>query len=128
RIVAALDNSLATGPVTATALALADLFGAVPALVHVQGGGDRLARESAQAVDLPLETLAGPVVERLRERAREDDVAALVIGARGTPGGRRPLGSTALAVATSLDKPVVVVPPHARSRAPRRRPRARARA
>ncbi len=36
-----------------------------------------------------------------------------MIGARGTPGGRLPLGGTALSVATALLKPVVVVPPDA---------------
>ena len=42
-----------------------------------------------------------------------DHVVAVAIGACGTPGGRRPLGATAAAVATTLLKPVVVVPPDA---------------
>ena len=35
----------------------------------------------------------------------------MVLGARGRPAGRRPAGSTALALITSIGKPIVVVPP-----------------
>jgi nucleotide-binding universal stress UspA family protein len=46
------------------------------------------------------------------------DVALAVVGVRGHPAGRRPAGSTALAVATSAAKPVVVVPPEPRDPPP----------
>jgi nucleotide-binding universal stress UspA family protein len=42
------------------------------------------------------------------------EVAVAVLGVRGNPAGRRPAGSTALAVATRATKPVVVVPPEPR--------------
>jgi nucleotide-binding universal stress UspA family protein len=114
KVIAALDNSLAARPVLETAVALARLLDAEPELIHVTVDGDRMARSAADAAGLPLQTLPGPVTERLLERAEAEDVVSLVIGSRGTPGGRRPLGSTALALATSLLKPVVVVPPDAR--------------
>jgi hypothetical protein len=38
-------------------------------------------------------------------------VIAAVLGARGTPAGRRPIGRTALRVVEQANKPVVVVPP-----------------
>lgn len=45
--------------------------------------------------------------------AAGEDVAAVVIGARGTPADTRLAGSTALELITVLRKPVVVVPPAA---------------
>jgi nucleotide-binding universal stress UspA family protein len=113
RVIAALDNSLAARPVLAIACALGELLAAEVEPVHVAVDGDRIARSGADAAGLRLRTLDGPTVDALLEAARADDVEALVIGARDTPGGRRPLGGTALAVATSLGKPVVVVPPDA---------------
>jgi nucleotide-binding universal stress UspA family protein len=112
KVIAAIDNSLAARPVIATAVGLSRLLGAEPMLLHVTDDGERIARGAADAAGLPLETLAGPVVTCLLERSREEDVIAVVVGARGTPGGRRPLGGTALALATALEKPVVAVPPH----------------
>jgi nucleotide-binding universal stress UspA family protein len=113
-VLAALDNSLAGKPVLATARALARMLGAQVSAVHVVTDHDGTARNVAETMDVPLRIASGPVVDRLLEAGRNDDVTAVVIGARGTPGGRRPLGSTALAVATSLLKPVVIVPPEAR--------------
>jgi nucleotide-binding universal stress UspA family protein len=110
KVIAALDNSLAAKPVLATALALGRLFDAEPELIHVSVDGERTVRSAADVAGLPLRTVSGPVLDRLLERGRAEDVVAMVVGARGTPGGRRPLGSTALAIATSLQKPVVVGP------------------
>jgi nucleotide-binding universal stress UspA family protein len=115
KLIAALDNSLAAGPVLSTAVALGKLLGAEVVALHIPADGDRTARIAAEAAGLELQTPAGPVVDSLIEIGRSSDVFAIVLGARGTPAGRRPLGSTALAVATSLPKPVVVVPPDARS-------------
>jgi len=102
KLITALDNSLAAQPVLTTALALGRLLDAEPELIHVRVDGDRTARSTADVAGLPLRTASGPVLDRLLECGRAEDVVAMVIGARGTPGGRRPLGSTALAVATSL--------------------------
>jgi nucleotide-binding universal stress UspA family protein len=114
-IIAALDNSLAAKPVLTTAVALAELFGAEVTPVHVTTDGARVARSISESAGLTLQTLRGPIVEQLLDQARPDEVAALVLGTHGTPGDRRPLGSTAVAIATSLQKPVVVVPPDART-------------
>jgi nucleotide-binding universal stress UspA family protein len=112
-VLAAVDNSLAGKPVIATARALAEVLGAQVEAIHVQTDGGRTARSAADAAGVPLHTESGPVVERLVARGDSDDVVAMVIGARGTPGGPRPLGGTAAAVATDLHKPVVIVPPDA---------------
>jgi nucleotide-binding universal stress UspA family protein len=111
RVIAALDNSLAARPVLATAQSLAKLFDARVDAVHVRKNGTRVASNEAAAAGLRLQMLAGPTVERLAEVADAEDVAAVVIGARGTPAGARPVGSTAFELMESLDKPLVVVPP-----------------
>jgi nucleotide-binding universal stress UspA family protein len=113
-VLAALDNSLAGNPVLVTARALARLLGAQVRAVHVVTDHDETAKSVAAAAGVPLRILKGTVVERLIEAGNEEDVTAVVIGARATPAGRRPLGSTAMAVATGVLKPVVVVPPDAR--------------
>lgn len=112
-VLAALDNSLAGNPVLVTARALARGLGARVGAIHVVTDNEGTARNVAQAAGVPLRVASGPVIDRLIEAAGDDEVAVLVIGARATPSGRRPLGSTAFAVATSLPKPVVVVPPDA---------------
>lgn len=114
KVIAAIDSSVAARPVLATARALAVLLGAEVEALYVGGDGDRVPASEADAAGLELRTEPGPVIERLIQVGMEDDVVALVLGARGTPLVRRPLGSTALAIATSLPKPVVVVPPDAR--------------
>jgi nucleotide-binding universal stress UspA family protein len=113
-VLAALDASLAGNPVLVTARGLAEMLGAQVRAVHVAVDGDRTARNVAEAAGVELSVVNGPVVDRLIEAGRGDEVTAVAIGARGTPSGHRPLGSTAFAVATSVLKPVVVVPPDAR--------------
>jgi hypothetical protein len=108
---AALDSSLAANPVLVTARALSRVLGARVHAINVVIDGDDSARNVAEAAGVPLQIASGAVVECLVEAGQDGDVAALVIGARATPSGPRPLGSTAFAVATSLAKAVVVVPP-----------------
>jgi nucleotide-binding universal stress UspA family protein len=113
-VIAALDNSQAASSVFTTSRALGRVLDASVEAVHVPVDGDRVARSAAAVAQIPFRTATGPVVERLIEIGQASDVAAVVLGARGSPLGRRPLGRTALAVATSLPKPVVIVPPSAR--------------
>lgn len=113
-VLAALDSSLAGNPVLVTARALARMLGANVRAINVVTDADTSAQNVAAAAGVPLRIASGSVVESLVEAGRADDVVAVVIGARATPAGRRPLGSTAFAVATSLIKPVVVVPPAGR--------------
>jgi nucleotide-binding universal stress UspA family protein len=113
KVVAAIDNSAAAGPVLATAAAVAELFGADVEAIHARAEGDRVAHGLARPEGAPLQEVPGPPEAAILAAATSEDVVAVVVGARGTPGGRRPVGSTAFAVITGLEKPVVVVPPDA---------------
>ena len=114
KVLVALDNSLAGKAVVASGRALATLLDADLEALHVREDGGRTARNTAEAARVPLHTVAAaPVVGTLVEAGHADDVVALVLGARGSPVARRPLGGTAAAVATALAKPVLVVPPEA---------------
>jgi nucleotide-binding universal stress UspA family protein len=113
-VLAAIDNSLACRSVLATARALSDVLAADVEALHVPADGDKTARAAAAAAHVTLRTVEGPVIKTLIDAAQSAAIVAVVIGSRQLPNDRRPLGATALAVATSLSKPVVVVPPHAR--------------
>ncbi len=102
-VLAAADNSLAGRPVIATALRARGRFSEREVeAVHVATDGDAPRAERGRRG-----RRAAADRLRLRRRASDPrggesaDVVALAIGARGTPGGRRPLGGTAAAVATS---------------------------
>jgi nucleotide-binding universal stress UspA family protein len=110
-VLVALDNSPCGNAVLAGGAALAELLDAEVQAVHVRVNGDRTARATAAAADVPLDTTAGPVVERLVAAGAHEAVVAFAIGARGVSSARRPLGTTAAAVATRLAKPVLIVPP-----------------
>jgi nucleotide-binding universal stress UspA family protein len=112
RVIAAITDDSAATAVLSTSSAIASLFLATVEALHV--GEERAAvTEAAQEAGVTLRTVAGRAVEVLARAAAAEDVAAVVIGARGTPAGKRPAGSTAVALVTSLDKPVAVVPPNA---------------
>jgi len=113
RIIAAIDNSAAARPVLMMAQAIASALAGTPDVVHVIEDGDETARASAEAAGAALRTLSGDPVEQLSLALAEEDVVALVLGARGSLGGPRPAGHLALALASSTEKPVVVVPPDA---------------
>jgi nucleotide-binding universal stress UspA family protein len=112
-VLAALDRSPAAKPVLAAARALAALVGAEVTALHVRVDGPDVPRGRAAEAGVPLRVVDGDVVHRLVQAAEASDVAALVIGARGIPADPRRLGGTAVAVATTVPKPVVVVPPQA---------------
>jgi universal stress protein family protein len=114
KIIAAVDNSLAATPVLATAHELATLLGAEVEAVHVAVGGNRVVRAATTSAGVSLRVLEGNVVDALVDAAQESDVVVTVVGARGTPGSARPLGTTALAVAETIRSPLVAVPPDAR--------------
>ena len=113
KIVAAIDNSAAARPVLASALALARVLGASVEAIHVVDDGGGTAEASAESFGVPFRTTTGNPFEVIVELAAGDDVVALAVGARGRPGGPRPAGHLALALAGSIDKPVLVVPPDA---------------
>jgi nucleotide-binding universal stress UspA family protein len=112
-VLAALDNSLAANPVLVAARAVARVLGARVEAVHVFTAGDQVAQHAADAAGVPLHVSSGQLVQQLVEAGHAPDVAAVVVGARGSSRRGNPLGSTALAVVTSLRRPVVVVPANA---------------
>lgn len=112
-MLAAVDNSLVCKAVLDAARSFAELLGAEVEALHVGDGEERTVRAAAANAGVPLRFARGGVVEALKEESGASDVVAVVIGARGMTSDPRPLGGTALAVATSLLKPVIVVPPDA---------------
>lgn len=121
KVIAALDNSLAARPVVAAATAFGQLLGADVEALHVGENGNGVAAAAAAACGLELCTCSGPTVEQLVAAGSKDDVVAMVLGSRGTPGGERPVGTTALDVLAALPKPVLVVPPEVASPGPPKR-------
>ncbi len=117
RVIAAITGDSAASAVLSSAGAIAPLFSATVEALHVGGEQSAVAAE-AKAAGVTLRNVAGETVEVLTRAAGAEDVAAVVIGARGTPGGRRPAGSIAVALVTSLNKPVAVVPPDATVKRP----------
>jgi nucleotide-binding universal stress UspA family protein len=113
QVLAALDRSLAAQPVLAAAHALAALLSAEVTALHVRVDGADVPRRLAAQAGVPLRVVNGDVAQKIVEAAEAGDVAALVIGARGIPADPQRLGATAVAVTTTVPKPVVVVPPQA---------------
>jgi nucleotide-binding universal stress UspA family protein len=113
RVIAAIDNSAAARPVLVMARAVSLALVATLEAVHVMEDGDETARASAEVADTALHVLSGDPVEQLTQVVAEEDVVALVVGARSGLGGPRPAGHLAMALAGRTDKPVVVVPPDA---------------
>ena len=82
-----------------------------------QARAERIAEEGdelAQSLGLQAETLAvaakGTVAETIIERARERDVAAIIVGSRGLSGIRARLeGSVSMAVLKESPSPVLIV-------------------
>jgi len=114
KVIAAIDDTAAARAVLATGRLVAELFDASLEAVHVRDDGARTARSAARAAGLRLREVDGPVVRALVLEAQELDVAALALGARATPAGRRPAGHVALEVITAVPRPVAVVPPEVR--------------
>jgi nucleotide-binding universal stress UspA family protein len=115
-ILAALDTSTAARPVMETAMRIGQLTGADVQAVHVCGGPLESvdAPESLAArSEVPFRLLEGPVGTAVLAAAGAPDVIAVVIGARATPDGRRPVGDTARRILENAVRPVVVVPPEA---------------
>jgi hypothetical protein len=118
-ILAALDAGPAARPVLETALGMAELTGSTVDAVHVRDGPTETPESLASRSDVPLRILRGPVTTVLLDAVGDPGVVAGVFGARGTPGGRRPVGRTALQVLERTNKPIVVVPPEAVGVSPR---------
>ncbi len=111
RVIAAVDHSDVSEPVVRMARAVADALDASLEVLHVVEGEDEAGGRPAGTTDPPVRVLSGDPVELLARVAAEEDVVAMVVGARSHPGGARPAGHVAMGLAGRTDKPVVVVPP-----------------
>lgn len=112
RVIAAIDNSLAARPVLTMASALAEVFGAEVEALHVSEDDGHTARSGAESLGIEMRQCRGDPFDCICEAVKEDDVVAVVIGARREPAGHH-TGHLARQLADALDKPVVVVPPEA---------------
>ncbi|MGD9701972.1 MAG: hypothetical protein AB7Q42_04370 [Acidimicrobiia bacterium] len=112
-VLAALDASAAARPVLATAMGIGELTDAHVEAVHVADGGRETPEWLAAQTQVPLHVLDGAVEQNLVRAVADEAVIAAVLGARATPGGRRPVGRTAMHVLERATKPIVVVPPEA---------------
>ena len=97
-VLAALDTTAAARPVLETALQIGRLTGSDVEAVHVRDGrleSIETLESLAARSEVPFRLLEGPVESALLAALGAPDVLAAVIGARATPGGRRPVGRTA---------------------------------
>lgn len=114
RLLTAVDSSGAADPVCAVASIVAPVFGATIDCVHVrEDGGDDVPRATCAAAGLHLRTVGGEPRDGLLAIVGEDDVVALVLGARDPASGSARVGHLPFALAAATDKPVIVVPPAA---------------
>lgn len=111
KVLAAVDNTAAATPVLAVARRVADLYGVEVEAIHIREDGTDSVERAAEALSVPLVVLPDGGVARLVDAAAEPEVAAIVVGARGTAHGRRPAGHVALSLIVAVPKPVIVVPP-----------------
>jgi nucleotide-binding universal stress UspA family protein len=111
-VLAAIDSSAAARPVLVAASALGRVLGARVEAVYVADEESQTARACADAAGVPYTRIPGDPVPEICARAARDDVVAVAIGARRRL-NRRHIGERARAVATAVDKPVLVVPPEA---------------
>jgi hypothetical protein len=111
-VLAAVDDSAAAGPVVAAAAAIAPLLGSSVEAVHVGEPGGSTARACSEQAGVPFRTVPGEPMTRLLELA-SDGVTAVVVGSRGRPTGETAVGHLTLALADTLPRPLLVVPPQA---------------
>jgi len=113
-VLAALDATAAARPVLETALRIGRLTGAGVEVVHVRTAPTESVEtpESLAARSrVPFKVLEGTAGAALVAAVAAPEVLVAVIGARSTPGGRRPIGRTASHILRHVGKPMVVVPP-----------------
>jgi nucleotide-binding universal stress UspA family protein len=114
RILAAIDNSAAARPVVSMATALGEILNASVEALHVSDEKGQTACATAESGGVEYRTLLGDPFTRIVQRAAENDVVAVVVGARRRLKARR-LGHLARQIADAVEKPVLVVPPEAQA-------------
>jgi hypothetical protein len=113
-VLAALDATAAARPVLETAVRIGRLTGAGVEVVHVRTGPAEpieTPESLAARSEVPFRVLEGVAGPALVAAVAAPRVLMVVIGARATPGGRRPIRHTASHILEHVDKPGVVVPP-----------------
>jgi nucleotide-binding universal stress UspA family protein len=111
KVLAALDQTAAAGPVLAAGREIARMFAADVAAVHVGQDGIEQVRDLAAQHGVPLAELDGAPGRRLAQALEDDhEAVALVVGTHRLPQGGREIGSTALEVVTTAHKPVFAIP------------------
>jgi len=105
-VLAAIQADACAKPILSTATALADLFDANLAALHVRENDSSSPGELAAAFGAAVREVSGSPIEQIIAAAADREVAALALGARGVHGGPQPAGHTALEVITRVRKPV----------------------
>ena len=117
-ILAGIDASAAARPVLQTAMALGQTLALPVVALHVRQDDVEPPQQFADAAGVQLRVVIGAPIDTIAGALAAEAVALGVLGVRGVPGGRRPAGHTALAVARWAVKPLVVVPPVPRDSPP----------
>jgi nucleotide-binding universal stress UspA family protein len=112
RVIAAVNNFAAAGPLLATSAAFAAELGARVEAFHVTDDASEAALARAQRYGITLRQSSGDPIRAIVELAAADDVVMVAVGARLTGRHR---GHVARSVADAIDKPVLLVPPEAPS-------------
>ncbi len=110
RVLAAVDASAATCPVLQEAQLFGDLVAASPEAIYVGRLGEHASR-LAEHVGVPIRALHGSPSAVILHEAAADDVVLVIVGSRGLPSGRYPIGHVTRRVIQQLSKAAVVVPP-----------------
>ena len=111
KVIAVIDGAAAGRPVLAMARAVAAALDASLEVLSIAEGDVESGGSLSQAAGAPVRVLAGDPFELLPSTAAEEDVVAIVLGARDRARGSHLTGDLALALAGRTDKPVIVVPP-----------------
>jgi nucleotide-binding universal stress UspA family protein len=110
-ILAAVDSDAIAPAVLEAGRSLARVFQAELEAVHIGGEGIATIQALARTANVPLRLLPGSSVDSLADALDAEDVLLGVLGSRASPGGRRPVGSTAFAAIHKVSRPLVVVSP-----------------
>ncbi|MGZ7000745.1 MAG: universal stress protein [Acidimicrobiales bacterium] len=94
-----------------TAHWLGRILGTEVMAIHADEGDSEGLEAIAAATGTTIAVTHGDATNVITDRLAAEDVVLGVVGTRGWPGGRRPAGHIALAVARASGKPLVVVPP-----------------
>lgn len=119
KVLAALNGSPLAQDVLRAARFAASVLEAELEAIHVADDETEFAAEAARSAGVPMRIVSGmPAWAAIVARASQDDVVAVVVGARRLADDPRAAGSTAEAIITSTPKPVIVIPPDSVPRTP----------